>query len=102
MLNPEPIGVFNFIIDMNNIGELFRLSILGKQSEIQSYLYQYSNDVRYCPSRILHPVPHRNDKGVRKLPCGLIVNCRFERDKYLKFGKRETKLVDERQVFLSE
>lgn len=63
-----------FLVDYN--GEYYVVAVETNNSleEVQSFLEEYSNDVRFWNTV---ETRRRNDKGNRKVSCGIICNCRY-------------------------
>lgn len=83
-----------FLVDLNNAGELYRLSIQTEDvKKTAETLLEYSKDVRYIGNK---EEAGRKDIGVRKLPDGsTIVRCQFFGDKigYVnRFAANETRM----------
>ena len=88
----RPCKVHVLLVDFNDAGELYRLTIKGNKVAILEYFYGLSSDVRFVKTT----AKHRNDKGVRRIPCGTIVACTFECDKMSTFNHYKTRYFDAR------
>lgn len=88
-----------FICDFNNEGHMYRVTVEGEREEILSFLQQYSNDVRYVKSKD----KGKKDKGIRRIPCGIITGCTYYYDKINTFKRVPKNLpVDERHLYFKE
>ncbi len=87
-----------YLVDFNNSGDMYRISIKGIRQEITNYLYTISNDTRYIKS---YKKQHKNDKGNRAIPCGVVVACSFEYCKFDTFSKFASKLIDARKAVIA-
>lgn len=90
--------IHSYLIDFNNEGSLYRISIQGIKHIITDYLYGLSEDVRFVKTA---KKKHKNDKGCRRLPCGTVVACTFEYDKLSTFSKFASKCVDARKAVVA-
>lgn len=93
----KPCKVHVLLVDFNDEGQLFRVTIEGNKEEILSYFYDLSNDVRFVKTAN----KHRNDKGCRVLPCGIVRACTWECNKYDTFSNYKSKYHDARKAVIA-
>ena len=82
-----------------NDGDVYRLGIEGDRDEILRYLYTLSPYVTFVKSS---DAPHKNERGKRRLPCGLVRCCKFEFEWLTTFMHGKLKAVDKRHTVLPE
>lgn len=103
---------FMFLVDMFKNGELYRVSIYGKDKKtIQQYLYDISPEVIFIRSddETERQRKKRLKGNFRKIYhngqyIGTIVQCDFRTDRCQSIGERSKKIigVDERYTVLDE
>lgn len=89
-----------FLVDYANIGAYYRFGIMTDDKEgAMVYLQQFSNDVRYLRER---EDPSLHDRGTKKIPCGVIVSCKFMYDKIdTMSGRRSIAPPDNRHKWIN-
>ena len=76
-------------------GGMYTLGISGEKEDIVNFLYQNSTYVIFLKTK---ENPSRNEKGDRILPCGIVVSCKWQGDRFDTFSNWRMRGVDERYV----
>jgi hypothetical protein len=93
----KPCKAHVLLVDFNDEGQMYRVTIEGNKVAILEYFYGLSSDVRFVKTT----TKHRNDKGCRKIPCGTIVACTWECDKMSTFNNYKTRYFDARRIVVA-
>lgn len=88
--------IYEFQFDYLDTGQMFTIDIMNTNEEresVQQYLQNISKDVRFIKE---YDKPTKKQKGTRHIPCGIIIDAKWRRDKCSTFGKTNTKTSDAR------
>ena len=80
-----------FLLELSK-GDMYRVGVEGELGEVKVYFSSLAeqeligNDIRFIKSI---PQKGRKDNGKRKIPCGVIVRCKFVYNKFQLMGVKK-------------